>query len=113
MSNVRPAIETLRELDGGRFLDRLALAIHDVTGDVTALDKKGEINVKIMIAPFTKAKLAEPVITIEAEIVSKPPKPDPQQALFYLDGDGNPTTKQQRQRDLELSIAGSAHQGAA
>lgn len=113
MGNVRPAIETLRELDGAKFLDKLAIAIHDATESVAAFDKKATISITVTVAPFTKSKLAEPVITIEAEIVTKLPKPDAQQALFYIDDEGNPTTQQQRQRDLGLSIAGSAHQGAA
>lgn len=113
MSNIRPAVETLRELDSGKFLDKLALAIHEATDSVRALDKKATITVSITVAPFTKSKLAEPVITMESDIVTKLPKPDAPQALFYIDSEGNPTTQQQRQRDLGLSIAASAQQGAA
>lgn len=111
MSNIRPAIETLRELDDRKFLDKLALAIHEATDSVVALEKKAEITIKLTISPFTKSKLAEPVITMESEIVNKLPKPDAHQALFFIDEDGNPTTKQQRQRDLGLSIAGAETKG--
>lgn len=101
---IRPALDTLRELDDGRFLDKLAIAIHDVTSGVTVLNKPGKVTITIDIAPF-KANLVEPVITMEAEIAAKAPKPDANRALFYLDSDGNPVTQQQRQRGLDLSVA--------
>lgn len=109
MSAIRPALETLGELDEGRFMDKLAVAIHDATSGVTALSKKSSITITLEFAPLTKQNLAEPVITVEAEIVTKLPKPDAPRALFYIDGDGNPTTKQQRQRGLDLHVA--EHQG--
>lgn len=105
MSAVRPALDTLRELDEGRFMDKLAVAIHDATSGVTALSKPAKIIVTLEFAPLSKANLTEPVITVETEITTKMPKPDGHRALFYVDGEGNPTTQQQRQRDLGLQIA--------
>ena len=104
-SAIRPALDTLRELDEGRFLDKLAVAIHDATSGVTALSKPSKVTIVLDFAPLTKQNLAEPVITVEAEITTKLPKPDANRALFYVDGDGNPTTHQQRQRGLDLSVA--------
>jgi hypothetical protein len=109
---IRPALDTLRELDERRFMDKLALAIHDATSAVQHLVKPAKITVTIDIAPLTKQHLSEPAITIEAEISSKLPKPDGHRALFFIDEDGNPTTKQQRQRDLGLSVA-AREEGAA
>jgi hypothetical protein len=106
ISAIRPALDTLRELDEGRFLDKLAVAIHDATSGVTALSKPSKITITLDFAPLTKQNLAEPVITVEAEIVTKLPKPDGHRALFYVDGEGNPTTQQQRQRGLDLQVAG-------
>lgn len=97
MSAIRPALETLSELDAGNFMDKLAVAIHDATSGVTTMGKKSTISITIEVAPMTKAHTVEPVITMTAEIVTKLPKPDAYQALFYVDGEGNPTTKQQRQ----------------
>ena len=111
---VRPAIETLRELDERRFLDKLALAIHNVTDAVRALGKNGAITVSFKFEPLNKPGMVEPLITIETEINEKPPKPDPHRALFYIDDDGNPTTKPQRQPELGLKIADQpAEEGAA
>lgn len=115
MSAIRPALETLRILDNEQFMDKLAVAIHDATCAVQVLGKTAKISIEIVVSPLSKQNLTEPVITIEADINTKLPKPDASRAMFYIDGEGNPTTNQQRQRDLGLSIAGGeAHeQGAA
>lgn len=105
MSNIRPALDTLRELDEGRFMDKLAVAIHDATSAVTAFGKPAKIQVTLELDMLSDKKMVEPVMTVEAEIVTKLPKPDGHRAIFYVDGDGNPTTQQQRQRDLGLKVA--------
>ena len=104
-TSVRPALETLSVLDEGRFMDKLAVAIHDATSGVTALGKASKVTIVLDFAPLSKQNLTEPVITVEAEITTKLPKPDGHRSLFYVDGDGNPTTQQQRQRDLGLKVA--------
>lgn len=112
MSAIRPALDTLRELDEGRFLDKLAVAIHDATSGVTALSKPAKVTITLDFAPLGKQQLVEPVITVESEIVTKLPKPDGHRSMFYIDGDGNPTTQQQRQRGLDLTVAGRDPQPA-
>lgn len=116
-TGIRPALETLRELDNGNFMDKLAMAIHSATSGVTVLGKPAKVTVTLDFAPLSKQQLTEPVITVESEIVTKLPKPEGQKAIFYVDGDGNPTTKQQRQRGLDLQVADRdpkpAAQGAA
>jgi hypothetical protein len=107
---IRPALDTLRELDQGRFLDKLAVAIHDAVSGVSVLGKPAKVNIAIEFAPLSKQGLSEPVITAEVELVTKLPKPDAPKAIFYIDGDGNPTTQQQRQRDLGLQVADGDHQ---
>lgn len=108
--SIRPAIETLRELDDKNFLDKLALAIHDAAQSVMALAKPAKINITLTMDMFSSKGLAEPVLTMEADITSKLPKPDPNLAIFYVDAEGNPTVQQQRQRGLDLSIAPSDSQ---
>jgi hypothetical protein len=109
---IRPAMEILRELDEGRFLDKLALAFHEATDGVRALGKTAKISIAIDIAPF-KAQLVEPVITMEVEITTKLPRPDASRALFYIDVNGNPVTQQQRQRGLDLQVAARTQPEAA
>lgn len=109
---IRPALETLRELDERRFLDKLALEIRQCTDAVRALNKPGEIVIKLKVESLTQKGLTEPAITISAEITAKPPRPDSPKALFFVDDEGNPTRQQQRQRGLGLTIAGDNDVGA-
>jgi len=108
---IRPALETLTVLDNEQFLDKLALAIHDVSNSVKALGKAGKINIEIVVAPLSKTGLIEPVVTMESEITTKPPKPDAPKSIFFFDEDGNTTTQQQRQRGLDLTVAGAESKG--
>lgn len=105
MNPIRPALETLSELDEGRFMDKLAVRIHEAVNAVTTFGRPAKVTVTIDIDTLKK-NIVEPVITMEAEITTKLPKPESPKALFFVDADGNPTTKQQRQRDLGLSVAG-------
>lgn len=107
LAAIRPALDTLRELDGGQFLDKLAGAIHEATGAVRDMGKGAKISIALEFAALSKQNLTEPVITVEAEITTKLPKPEGHRAIFYIDAGGNPTTQQQRQRDLGLTVAGA------
>lgn len=64
-SPIRPALETLRELMGGQFMEKLAVAIHDATRDVQVLSKKSSIVITIELAPLSSKNVTEPVITAE------------------------------------------------
>lgn len=105
-TGIRPALDTLRELDQQQFLERLAVAIHEATTAVRDLGKPAKISITLDFAALSKQQLIEPVITVEAEIHTKLPKPEGNRALFYIDAAGNPTTQQQRQRGLDLQVAG-------
>lgn len=105
MSAIKPALPVLAELDDKRFLDKLAVAIHDATAAVTVLGKPAKITITINVDMLSTKGMSEPAVTMEADINTKLPKPDGNLALFFIDGDGNPTTNQQRQRGLDLSIA--------
>jgi hypothetical protein len=102
---IKPALSILDALDNRMFLDKLAVSLHTATGDVIALGKPAKIVITLTLDMFSAKGLAEPVITVQASIDEKFPKPDQNVALFYCDGDGNLTVNQQRQRDLNLSIA--------
>lgn len=104
--NVRPALETLDRLDGGKLLDRLALAINEATSATTALGKKSRVIISIDIALLTQQHVAEPAISVTGAVSSKLPKSTPESAIFFVDADGNPTnTSTPRQRDLEIRVA--------
>lgn len=105
-TNIKPALGTLDRLDGGKLLDRLAMAINEATSATTALGKKSRVILTIDIALLTQQHVAEPAISITGAVSSKLPKSTPESAIFFVDADGNPTnTSQPRQRDLEIHVA--------
>lgn len=100
---IRPALETLRELEGGKFMDKLALAIHEAAVAVKTYGRKGTVNVSLEIAMLAAKETTEPVLTIEVDLSSKLPQAPASKTIFFLDEDDNPTRNQQRrQRDLDL-----------
>lgn len=54
---IRPALDTLRELDNGLFLDKLAAAIHEATGAVRDMSRPASIRVALDFATLTKGNL--------------------------------------------------------
>jgi hypothetical protein len=110
---MRPALEVLRELDDTKFMDKLALHLHDGTQAVRQFGRPAKITISIEIAPLTKQGLTEPVITMESDISSKLPKPEAHKALFFIDENGEATTKQTRQREIGFSVAGAEQENVA
>jgi hypothetical protein len=104
MSGIAPAITTLQALRDGKTLDQLALALHDGINAVEAFRKPAKITLEITIAPFG-TKGVSGMVTMTAEVSAKLPKPDPEETPFYVDMNGNPTTHQERTRQMGLNIA--------
>lgn len=111
---IRPAIDTLRALRGGRALDELALHITQACNHVTELGKAAEVKLIIKIKPYSQkgTRLVEQPVVMEVEVDSKLPKPDREGTIFFLDEDGNPTeTPRRRDRELELNIVSEVNHG--
>lgn len=104
MSELRPALEVLRELDNGNLLDKIALALHDASQTTTALGKGSSVTVTFSLGLLTQKNLSEPVISMSAVVDSKLPKPDPHQSLFFIDEDGAFSKKPTRQAETGLTI---------
>lgn len=115
MANIRPAVATLNELQGGRIMEQLALHIHDVADAVRALNKGGKVTLTIEIAPWDeKQSLIEAPLKFTAEVTSKQPKPTAPTDLFYLDDEGRPSKQPpKRQADLGLGLAVAPSQAAS
>lgn len=108
MDAIRPAVDTLRELQGGAVLDKLAIALKETTEAVKCLTQPGTVTLTITIEPWKKqgAPLTDAPVMFRAEVKSKPPKPEEPADIFFVDESGNPTKEQKpRQRDLGLTIA--------
>lgn len=102
---VRPALETLRELEGRKFLDRLAIQINEATKAVEHYRKPAKIVITMDISILTNEGISEAAVAIKAEITSKLPKAEASKSIFFVDKDGNPTKNMTRQEDLDLHVA--------
>jgi hypothetical protein len=102
---IRPAIDTLRELPENT-LDKLAMEIRNVMDSVTALSRKGKVTLTIHIEPMSKNRLVDAPLAFRADVIAKPPLPEPEATIFFADEHGNPTRQPQaRQNDLGLVAA--------
>lgn len=112
---IRPAIDTLRNLRGGKTLDELALHITQACAHVKELDGKATVTLEITISPYSKkgTKLKEMPVVMTAEVRSKLPKPAPEGTAFFLDENDNPTLNPPRRDapELDLRIAGEHTNG--
>lgn len=104
MSGIAPAITTLQALRDGKTMDQLAVAIHDAINAVETFRKSGTVVLTITVSPFG-TKGVSGMVTMTGEVTSKLPKPDPEETPFYVDMNGNPTTHQERTRQMGLNIA--------
>lgn len=69
----------------GTLDDDLTAAMAEVTQAVTALDKKGEVIVKLSI---DTAGSGGRTVSVAGTVTAKPPRPDAEVSIFYADGDG-------------------------
>lgn len=110
---IRPAIDTLRELNGGRLLDDLAIHLVAACNAVRDHNKGAEITVKIKVKPYTVkgTRLVEQPVFFMADVTSNLPQPEKEGKVFFLDEHGNPTsTPLKREQELELRIASSGEE---
>ena len=77
----RPFFETLRELRKGKTLEDLTAALADLVTAVQTTGKGGEIILRLRIRPPRPGSIA--YITIEDELVTKLPKADRGDTVFF------------------------------
>lgn len=77
----------LAQLERGALAADLSEAVTDVVKAVTALGKAGTVTLKLTIAP-TDTQHVTDALTIQAEIVPKPPVPPRRASIVFTDDDG-------------------------
>lgn len=104
---VRSALEVLQDINEGRHLDELSLAINRACAEVRAKGKPAKVIMTMTIAPGSNQHLVEQPVAIFVEIAEKLPKVKPAGALMYLDGNDNPSPfpPRQRERGLDFGIS--------
>lgn len=84
---VRPFVDFLREVHGGRSANELARALHDLTLRVQDTRKKGTLTYVITLEPVKD--VAGDALTVTDEIKLKLPEHNRGASLFWPNEDGN------------------------
>lgn len=87
-AHVRPFTEMLSGLQRGVVADEAATELAEVTRAVRETGKKGQVILKLTIAPY---KGNDEIVNVTGEVSSKIPKPDPAASVFYFSDDGQLT----------------------
>ena len=103
MANIRPFIDTLRELEHGNLLDDLAQEQHRVIQRVLETNATSELTLTL------RYKVVGPgQVTIAAAIKEKPPGFSRGQSLFFITADGNPSRNNPKQPQLPFGRSEAA-----
>ena len=96
---IRPALEVLARLRGGKTMDLLSQELNRVVNAIreSSSGKGGEVILRIKIDPTKKISNA---VTIQALIIGKAPEDPPMSDLMWFDDDGNLHTRDPNQHDM-------------
>lgn len=96
---------TLRDLRAGSTLDDLDSAVAEVVAAVRATGKVGEIKLTIKVRPPKKS--SGTYVTVEDDVVTKIPKHDRSDTIFWPLADNSLSRHDPSQIPLELSVVTS------
>jgi hypothetical protein len=94
----RPFFETLRELRSGRTLEDLGEELSAIIAAVRATGKGGELTLKLKIKPPKSGAIS--YLTIEDQILSKTPKLDRGDTVFFPTADNGLSRQDPSQSEL-------------
>lgn len=98
----RPFFETLRELRQGRTLEDLEEALGEIVRAVEITGKAGELTLKLKVRPPRKGSNASSYLTVEDDVVTKIPRRDREDTVFFPLADGSLSRQDPRQGELAL-----------
>jgi hypothetical protein len=104
---VRPFTEVIGDIAGGKVAADLSEVIAEVTKAVEETGKAGSLTLKIKIDPNGDA-----MVTYEAEIISKVPRPSYGKTMFFTDYEGGVHRRDPRQTELPLRSIHPIHEKA-
>lgn len=100
----KQALDTLREIRSGAFLEDVTAELNDLVRAVRQTDKKGSITIKLDIDPI---KGDADMVTVSDTITTKAPKPEQAPTLFYTTVEANLQLRNPAQPKLPgLSLEG-------
>lgn len=104
MSGVRPITDTLRQLQGGVFLDECSDQLAQLVKGVDETGKPGKLTITLAL------KKSSGAIEIAAAVTNKTPEPKPDTDLLWPTVEGNLVTENPAQRKLDLQVAAAPKQ---
>jgi hypothetical protein len=96
-ARVRPFADVLRDIQGGEVADEAAVLMQQLVAAVQTHGKKGSMRLDIEVQPMKGNQMA---LMVSAQASIKPPKGEPQTALFFYDADNNLVRDDPRQLAL-------------
>lgn len=102
--SARPALDTLRDLRDGRFLDDLSTELNELVRAVRETDKAGEITIKLIVKPVNNDATS---VTVTDTLKVKEPKLQ-RATLFFTTPESNLSRRDPRQPEIPGLIDASA-----
>jgi hypothetical protein len=93
---VRPALDTLRELRDGRFLDELSTELNDLTRQVRQTDKPGKVTITLNVKPVEN----DASRVIVSDLIAVTPPKVKKATLFYTTAESNLSRRDPNQPDI-------------
>jgi hypothetical protein len=81
---------------GGRSHEQISAEMHELLGAVAEHGKKGSLTVTVSVEP-SKGHIDGAPLTIGIDSALKAPRASAPPAIYFVDGDGNPTRNDPRQ----------------
>jgi hypothetical protein len=100
---MRPITDIMREYRNGRAVDLMSKEFADLNEAVSETGLKGEITIKIKVAP---AKGGGSERSVQISVKSTIPRPELPPAVFYADSGGDLHRVDPAQTELRLKDAG-------
>jgi hypothetical protein len=101
--STRPITDTLRQLQGGLFIDQCSELFVSIVRGVEDTGKAGKLTITLDVKKVNAA------VSVLAKVTDKTPEKSPDADLFYATVEGNLTTDNPNQRKLDLRVAEPAH----
>lgn len=97
--STRPITDTLRQLQGGQFIDECSDQLAALVRGVDETGKPGKLTITLAL------KKSSGAIEIAAAVTNKTPEPKPDTDLLWPTVEGNLTVDNPNQRKLDLQVA--------
>jgi hypothetical protein len=96
--STRPITDTLRQIGGGTFLDRISEQAAQCVLHAQEQGKKATLKIEISVRPANRGG----AVIVTGQSVVNLPKPAPEDALLWATPDGNLVTSNPNQKSLDL-----------